>query len=256
MDRRDFIKTAGLGAFGLGGAAVGTALIRATTTKPSREVVRAKRWAMGIDLRACAQHPGCRKCIDACHAAHNVPSIPEPRHEVKWLWKATYERTFPEQVHEYTTATTREQPVPVLCNHCANAPCARVCPTGATWKRADGIVMMDEHRCIGCRYCMAACPYGARSFNWQDPRPYLHTVTADYPTRAKGVVETCTFCAERLVAGLPPACVEACQAAGFGALLFGDPDEPGAEIGRALRARDALRRSPALGTAPQVFYLV
>ena len=91
------------------------------------------------------------------------------------------------------------KPVLVLCNHCDNPPCARVCPTEATWKRDDGIVMMDWHRCIGCRYCIAACPYGSRSFNWQRPAAASRQADPDYPTRTKGVVEKCTFCDERLV---------------------------------------------------------
>ena len=138
----------------------------------------------------------------------------------------------------------------VFCNHCDNPPCVRVCPTQATWKRDDGIVMMDWHRCIGCRYCMAACPYGSRSFNWEDPRPHIKEPNPDFPTRTKGVVEKCTFCDERLDKGQPPACVEACPEK---ALVFGDLNDPDSEVRRLLRSRFALRRKAGLGTSPEVY---
>jgi len=128
---------------------------------------------------------------------------------------------FPGQSDDFNTQNLLGKPFVALCNHCTNPPCVRVCPTKATFKRAeDGIVMMDFHRCIGCRYCMAGCPYGARSFNFRDPRPYIKTeLNMKFPTRERGVVEKCNFCAERLADGLLPACVEACKA---GALSFGD----------------------------------
>ena len=123
----------------------------------------------------------------------------------------------------------------------------RVCPTQATWKREDGIVMMDWHRCIGCRYCMAACPYGSRSFNWLDPRPYIHNPNPEFPTRTKGVVEKCNFCAERLGTGRPPACVEACPEK---ALVFGDLADPALADPRNCSVRAAIlagnpKRAPA-----------
>jgi len=129
----------------------------------------------------------------------------------------------------------------------------RVCPTQATWKRDDGIVDMDWHRCIGCRYCMAACPYGSRSFNWMDPRRYIQHPNAEFPTRTKGVVEKCTFCTERLVAGRLPGCVEACPEK---ALVFGNLADPHSPIRELLAKRQHLRRRPELGTGPAVFYIV
>ena len=127
-----------------------------------------------------------------------------------------------------------------------------VCPTKATFQREDGIVMMDYHRCIGCRYCMAACPYGARSFNWQDPRPFVQTIDKGYPTRTRGVVEKCNFCDERLARGLIPACVEACKEK---ALVFGDLNDADSSVRKLLRSRNALQRKAELGTGPKVFYL-
>jgi molybdopterin-containing oxidoreductase family iron-sulfur binding subunit len=146
-----------------------------------------------------------------------------------------------------------EQPVLVLCNHCDNPACVRVCPTKATFKRADGIVMMDWHRCIGCRYCVVGCPYGARSFNWRDPRPFIAEPSPEFPTRTRGVVEKCNFCDERLARGLLPACIGACKQK---ALVFGDLDRVDGELRRLLRAGRTLRRKPALGTNPKVFYIV
>jgi molybdopterin-containing oxidoreductase family iron-sulfur binding subunit len=143
----------------------------------------------------------------------------------------------------------------VLCNHCQNPACVRVCPTKATYKRPeDGIVMMDMHRCIGCRFCMAACPYGSRSFNYGDPRRYLKTIpNPAYPTRTRGVVEKCTFCAERLAVGQPPACVEAAK---DGALIFGDLADPNSAVRQILNSKFTIRRQPGLGTGPSVYYIV
>jgi molybdopterin-containing oxidoreductase family iron-sulfur binding subunit len=215
---------------------------------------RRKQWAMLVDTRRCAEEHGCSRCMEACASAHNVPSIQEPKHVVQWIWDEPLENVFSSDETQYMEASRREQPTPVLCNHCDDPPCVRVCPTGATWKREeDGIVMMDWHRCIGCRYCMAACPYGSRSFNWVDPRPFLKDLNPDFPTRTKGVVEKCNFCAERLVKGQPPACVEACPEK---ALLFGDVKDPESEIRKVLSSGYTLRRKPELGTGPNIYYVV
>jgi Fe-S-cluster-containing dehydrogenase component len=112
---------------------------------------------------------------------------------------------------------------------------------------------MDPHRCIGCRFCMAACPYGSRSFNWEDPRPYLSKTNPDYPTRTKGVVEKCTFCDERLAVGKLPICVESCP---VHAMIFGDLKDPKARVGELLREHYSICRKPELGTEPGVYYLV
>ena len=212
-----------------------------------------KRWALVIDAEKCIRKEGCTKCIEACHREHNVPAFPDRRHEVKWIWKEPFQRAFPSERAPFEHAALSDSVLPVLCNQCDNPPCARVCPTKATWKREDGIVMMDWHRCIGCRYCIAACPYGSRSFNWLDPRPRIARVNAEYPTRTKGVVEKCTFCEERLRKGQPPACVEVCPAK---AMLFGNLNDPGSEVRKALQSRFAIRRRPELGTQPQVYYIV
>jgi molybdopterin-containing oxidoreductase family iron-sulfur binding subunit len=223
----------------------------AAATRKLTAAVTGKRWAMAVDVAKCQKLPDCTKCIAACHAAHSVPSIPDRRREVRWIWKEPAEHAFHLDRDDYSGL--RAAPAMVLCNHCDNPPCARVCPTKATWKREDGIVAMDWHRCIGCRYCMAACPYGSRSFNWMDPRGHIPVANPDYPTRTKGVVEKCTFCVERLAVGRPPACVEACPEK---ALVFGDLADPQSAIRELLRSRRTMRRKPELGTRPQVFYIV
>jgi molybdopterin-containing oxidoreductase family iron-sulfur binding subunit len=111
---------------------------------------------------------------------------------VRWISKLPFKQALQTQTDAYTAIA--DTPVMVLCNHCDNPPCVRVCPTQATWKREDGIVAMDWHRCIGCRYCIAACPYRSRSFNWLDPRPYIQNQNLEFPRRTKGVVEKCTMC--------------------------------------------------------------
>jgi molybdopterin-containing oxidoreductase family iron-sulfur binding subunit len=211
----------------------------------------AKRWGMSIDIDKCKK--GCSDCLHACSSAHNVPKIPDAAHEVKWIWEEPYENVFPYQRTDYGRQDLAGSQLLVLCNHCADPPCTRVCPTQATWKRDDGIVMMDYHRCIGCRYCVAGCPYGSRSFNWVDPRPYIETLNPQFPTRTKGVVEKCNFCEERLADGLLPACVEACSEK---ALIFGDLNDENSAVRQALKSRYPVQRLPELGTGPSVFYLV
>jgi molybdopterin-containing oxidoreductase family iron-sulfur binding subunit len=250
ISRRGFLGAAGLSALAVAGTSAGRAVERATKDEPG--AAPRTRWAMAIDLRKCLEKEGCDKCMVACHRAHNVPAPGDAAHEVKWIWKQPFEDVFPSQ-GAYAADALRGKAIPVLCNHCDNPPCVRVCPTQATWKRGDGIVMMDFHRCIGCRYCVAACPYGSRSFNWSDPRLQLGTLNADYPTRTKGVVEKCTLCEERLAAGRPPACVEVCPPK---AMLFGNLDDPGSEIRTVLRGRFSIQRKPELGTHPEIFYIV
>ena len=213
-----------------------------------------KRWAMIVDLRKCRSEKNCSRCINACHKAHNVPDFGDSKDEVKWIWKDSFESAFPDQAHEFQSDPQSRGPSLLLCNHCDTPPCVGVCPTRATWKReSDGIVMMDWHRCIGCRYCMAACPYGSRSFNWRDPRPFIKEITAEFPTRMRGVVEKCNFCEERVAAGEMPVCVQACPA---GALTFGDLLDGGSQARQVLRSNYTIRRRQGLGTRPQVYYIV
>jgi len=255
IDRRRFLKIAGLTVVGAGAAPWLRVLTTSGTAHVAQdsEATSIKKWAMVIDLEKCAQQENCTDCFEACHVVHNVPKVRDPEEEIKWIWQVEFHEAFPDQEHEYTKKALHGKPAIVLCNHCDDPPCTKVCPTKATWRREDGIVMMDYHRCIGCRYCMAACPYGARSFNWQDPRPFIKEVTLDFPTRSKGVVEKCNFCVERLAKGLQPACVEACKEK---ALVFGDLEDPDSEVRKLLRDQYAIRRKPNLGSNPKVYYTV
>jgi len=257
IDRKTFLRVAGCSVAGaLAGGKLVQVVSAAQDAAPSSApgALTASRWGMVIDTRKCLKDEGCVACIEACHQAHNVPSIPDPRREVKWIWKEKVAHALPSQESEYPNPELAEREVLVFCNHCDEPPCVRVCPTQATWKRdSDGIVMMDWHRCIGCRYCVAACPYGSRSFNWSDPRPDIARITADYPTRSKGVVEKCTFCNERLAQGQLPHCVESCPE---GALVFGDLADPNSEVRRLLAENLIFRRKPELGTKPEVFYIL
>lgn len=253
--RRDFLKLTGIA---LIGAAVPDALLPAALApawagapvyRSDARALKAARWGMAVDLAKC--RPDCTDCVAACHAAHNVPAFDQPKDEIAWIRRETFGRIFPAQVHVHLEPRRLAGPVIALCNHCANPPCVRVCPTGATFRRPDGIVMMDYHRCIGCRFCIAACPYGARSMNYRDPRPFIRRIDPGFPTRTKGVVEKCNFCVERLAVGKPPACVAACPEK---ALAFGDLEAPDSAVRRAIAGRTVLRRKPELGTEPQVYY--
>ena len=254
VTRRKFLQTAAVSALTVMAApGPARAFELPGRMSPGPEALKAKRWGMVVDMRRCP--PGCAgDCIKACHTVHNVPFIPAPEHHVMWLFREPYENAFPEQSRGLAGERIGKGTYLLLCNHCDDPPCVRVCPTQATFKREeDGIVMMDYHRCIGCRFCMAACPYGSRSFNFRDPRPFIPKITPDYPTRAKGVVEKCNFCQERLALGRGPACVAACPE---GVLTFGDLADPHSEVSKILARRPHMRRKPELGTGPSVYYLV
>ena len=214
--------------------------------------LKAKRWAMVINTRKISPALAFQ-IIKACHAAHNMPEILDEKHKVSWIWTDSFKNVFAGQNMEQIPSYLTHVPILALCNHCQSPPCVRVCPTKATFQGPGGIVMMDYHRCIGCRYCMAACPYGARSFNWVDPGKHLQNPNPDYPARMKGVVEKCNFCEDRLAKGLLPACVEQCK---NNEMVFGDLADPDSGPSRILRQSFAIRRKPELGTGPQVFYIV
>lgn len=270
MDRRQFLKIAGISSIlGFGASAANATHpmwvndLSPDQVDKNKDALLAKRWAMVVDMSKFKTDEDFKKVIDACHLAHNVPDFRNAdnsvnkKDEIKWIWTAPYERAFPGQENKYMSEHLKDMPFLVLCNHCDNPPCVRVCPTKATFKLPNGITMQDEHRCIGCRFCMAACPYGSRSFNWRDPRTAGNLKTdppnKEYPTRGKGVVEKCTFCTERLAKGKLPACVEA---APKGGLLFGDLEDPNSEIRKIVTNQYTIRRKPDLGTGPAIYYIV
>lgn len=260
--RRNFLKIAGLSAVGISGAnpVLDAFAAGGGEEKPGFEIhkgekaLTAEQWAMVIDTRKFESAEDLEPLVEACHSLHNVPHIDEnkERHDIKWIWEEEYKHAFPTLAGKFDNERIAHLPFLVLCNHCENPPCVRACPTKATFKREDGIVLMDFHRCIGCRFCMAACPYGSRSFNFKDPRPFIKERNPEFPTRMKGVVEKCNFCAERLAKGKKPACVEASN----GAIAFGDLNDPESEVRELLKTNYTIRRKVGLGTEPAVYYIV
>lgn len=249
ITRKDFLRFSGLALLAVAGRKAVRAVAERAPAPPAKPV----RWGMVIDLQKCRQKDSCDRCIKACHSTHNVPQFADRAHEVKWIWKEPFKNVFPASQTDYTREFYGNLPVLLACNHCEDPPCQDVCPVNATWRREDGVVTIDWHRCIGCRYCMAACPYGARSFNWQDPRPAIAIVNPAFPTRTKGVVEKCNFCEERLAKGLGPACVESCEEK---AIVFGDLERPESEVRQVLRSRFAVQCKPELGTGPSLYYIL
>lgn len=180
------------------------------------------RWGMLIDTTRC--RADCNACVLACERENGLEPAGgagvDARQRPQWVRKIELKEV----------ATGRTASLPMMCQHCAQPPCVDVCPTGASFKRADGIVLVDRHICIGCRYCMMACPYKARSF----VHAPLRDQHPDVP-RGVGCVEGCTLCVQRVDRGLAPACVDACAAAGHDAILFGDLNDPESAIARRLR---------------------
>ncbi len=256
--RRNFLKIAGISALGLGASPVLDAFskeegLQTPQMIQGEKALKATHWGMVIDTRKIHSSEDLNPMIAACNKIHNIPKLETENHEIKWIWAEAYHNAFPEKETNFLNERLEHIALPVLCNHCEDPPCCRACPTQATFKReSDGVVMMDFHRCIGCRFCMAACPYGARSFNFRDPRPFIKETNLEFPTRMKGVVEKCSFCAERLAEGKLPACVEASN----GILIFGDLDDDKSEVRQALRENYTIRRKQNLGTGPSVYYIV
>lgn len=255
ITRREFLKISLIASvFGIGGALSLDALEKKEGGQVIKDLkaLKGKRWAMAIDTRKFKSMEDFDRVIRACHRAHNVPEIINPLHEIKWIWVDDYKNTFTSGAEEYISKELKERKFLLLCNHCANPPCVRVCPVKATFKREDGITMQDMHRCIGCKFCMAACPYGARNYNFLPPRDYIKELNPDYPTRTLGVVEKCTFCNQRIDRGLLPFCVEASE----GKIIFGDLYDPNSEIRKVLSENMVIRRRVELGTQPMVFYII
>jgi tetrathionate reductase subunit B len=195
------------------------------------------RWGMLIDVNKCAD--GCTKCVTACSKENGWSDTGHPLTDAQWIRKV--------KVTDPKTKASRS--LPMMCQHCTEPPCVDVCPTGASFKRADGIVLVDKHICIGCRYCMLACPYNARSFihePLEDQKPHA--------PRGKGTVESCTLCVHRIDEGRDPACVEACPAVVGGAMLFGYLIDPASEISKRISKYATRQIRGDLGTDPGVRY--
>ena len=243
MNRRKFIKQGG--AWIAGGS---SALALPVLTGCNPNVARAdsplagKKWGMVIDLDKCQED--CTACLDACRHENNVAFHHDERWDIHWIRKVRIRPKHEEHAEE--------RQVLLLCNHCEDPPCAQVCPVQATYKRLDGIVVVDHHRCIGCRYCMIACPYNARFFNYRENEDWPNP---EFPKRSHGVAESCTFCSHLVDQGRQPACVSACAESGGGALLFGNLNDPESAVSRVVAERSVKRIREDWGTEPKVFYL-
>jgi len=213
-------------------------------------------FAYALDISRCV---GCRRCVYGCVEENNQSRDPQ----VQWIKVLSMDKEggidFSESDPYYSPEEVPEEGkfyVPVQCQQCRNAPCTKVCPTGATWTERDGIVVIDYDWCIGCRYCMAACPYGARHFNWGEPSIPEDELNTDMHylgnrPRSKGVVEKCTFCIQRTREGRYPACVEVCP---VGARKFGNLLDPESEIRYILENKRVLILKEELNTMPKFFY--
>ncbi|HGG60334.1 MAG TPA: 4Fe-4S dicluster domain-containing protein [Gammaproteobacteria bacterium] len=228
-----------------GGAAVGAGLAIApglrlfelAQAKPADQpVTEAVRWGMLIDTSKCDD---CSACVDACNKENGIHSTGKPETDPQWIRKLNVKD--PETGNAFS--------LPMMCQHCETPPCADVCPTGASFRRADGIVLVDRHICIGCRYCMMACPYKARSFEHEEVEGQK-----SYVPRGKGTVESCTMCVHRVDAGQSPACVEACNAEGHQAMVFGDLNDANSEIAQKLKKEGGTQVRADLRLNPGIRY--
>jgi molybdopterin-containing oxidoreductase family iron-sulfur binding subunit len=249
LGRRQFLK-----AIVGGGAATGVAMQGLSATASQSEgdhdveagadsTQSRHQWAFVVDLRLC---DGCDKCTEACQKAHYLSP------DQKWI-----------NVYRMTSPGGQEYSMPRLCMQCENPPCLKVCPVGATFMNDEGVVLVDQNTCIGCRMCMAACPYEARYFNWDAPPPapsLLSQPMPEFPVPQKqGTVGKCILCVHNAMVGKLPACVEGCP---MGALYVGDLEADVATNGQDtvklstfLRENDAIRFKEELGTRPRVFYI-
>lgn len=257
LSRRELLRaTAGAVAF-IATGQVGWALMRQVDRAPgqdgaavaeadeaSNEPTPAHQWAAVVDLRRC---DGCRYCTEACQATHYLPK------DMEWI-----------KVYEVENENGNRYFMPRLCMQCENPPCLKVCPVAATYKNSEGIVLINQERCIGCRLCMAACPYEARYFNFSDPPRVpddLPQAMPEFPVpQRRGTVGKCILCVHNIAEGRLPACVEACR---MDALYIADlntqvmTNRSGEtyELSRYLRENDAFRLKEELNTSPRVWYV-
>lgn len=273
VNRREFFKKIGaVGAFiALNNFAnkvkrVSTPLLNKAIGTLYPPAVHGAKFGMLIDVGACV---GCRRCQHACKLENNVPDEPGNMH---WIDLFEMENTRPlsevenipplHSIIDYEHAPSPDHwYMSFNCFHCENPPCTKVCPTGATYLDEDGIVLINYDLCIGCRYCMAACPYNARRFNWWNPElpprrvspidGSLVPLNEKVPLRSRGVNEKCTFCVHKTREGKSPACVEVCPVR---ARHFGDFNDPNSEVSILLRTERTTRIRENLGTNPKFYY--
>jgi molybdopterin-containing oxidoreductase family iron-sulfur binding subunit len=234
--RRQFLKGAAALATTL--VAPGVMLYKTAAANTSDQT---RRWGLLIDTNALSE-ADVDACVNACQREHGLKAEPDSTTAAQWIRKV-----------KLTDAESGHQRfLPMMCQHCADPPCVDVCPTGASFKRADGIVLVNKHTCIGCRYCMMACPYKARSFIHENLKDQLPIAP-----RGKGTVESCTLCVHRIDrdgADAVPACAEAVNQGGRKAILFGDLNDPQSEISQRLRELGAVKLRADMGLNPGVRY--
>ncbi len=245
VSRRKFLSAGAATAAGVT-IVPGVSLISVAQAKPLDEAVSSdERWGMLIDTNKCAK--GCSACVDACNTENGLNTGDEqhsrPEQKSQWIRK----------VDLRDKLTGHEVSLPLMCQHCENPPCVDVCPTGASFKREDGIALVDKHICIGCRYCMMACPYKARSFIHEEL-----TKQSENAPRGKGTVESCTLCVHRIdedtVNKRDPACAEACNTEGHKAMIFGDLKDADSDVSKALKKHSSKAIREDLGLNPGIRY--
>ena len=263
--RREFLSCLG-SVIASGVAAVAANSVSSQATAATQEATAASQapaipgydwskhqWAFGVDAEKCI---GCLRCVEACKQENNV--APDAHHFRTWVERyVTLEGEDKARIDSQADPVNIEASgsegryrfanrykdakvekaffVPKLCNHCTNPACVQVCPTGATYKTADGVVVIDHTYCIGCQYCVQACPYGARFFNEE-----------------KNVTDKCTWCYHRITKGLQPACVEVCP---VGARIFGDRNDKQSSISQFIQNNRVHVLRPETGNGPNVFYV-
>ena len=224
--RRSFLQRLGL----LGVAAVAAPALLPTDSNGQITTLTGvsdkHRWGLLIDSSKCAA--GCDACVRGCNEEHGISSTGNDDTDAQWIRKIDLKDNLTGQLSS----------LPMMCQHCDSAPCVDVCPTGASFKRADGVVLVNKHTCIGCRYCVMACPYKARSF--------IHEPLTDqksWAPRGQGTVESCTLCVHRIDEDneQQPACAVACTDEAHSAILFGDLNDPNSDISKAMVERQGLQ---------------
>ncbi|MDH4127469.1 MAG: 4Fe-4S dicluster domain-containing protein [Spirochaetota bacterium] len=267
INRRNFLKITGLITAGTAISSIPFISMSASDIlkQTSNKSVNTTWWGMLIDVRDCEAE--CYDCIDACRTENNVygsfskeknldfkkdltKSLEKYKHDIDWIRKVTLKRKYSKDKTQFS----KEVYAPVLCNHCETPSCALVCPVEATYQRKDGIVIVDKHRCIGCRYCLIACPYDARFFNMMGKEEWTNK---SYPKRIHGVAESCHFCYHRLDEGKLPKCVEVCKKKVF---TFGNLNDSKSSISIKINELSenkimvkGIRED--LGTGPKVYYV-
>ena len=236
-ERRSF--TQGLAALGGLAIAPGVFLYATADAKPDDQAVSSQqRWGMLVDTNSCSED--CSACVSACNEENGLWSLGRPETDAQWIRKLNVK----------DRQTGHVTSMPMMCQHCEHPPCVDVCPTGASFRREDGIVLVNKHTCIGCRYCMMACPYKARSFIHEPLQDQL-----PHSPRGKGCVESCTLCVHKVDRGdNNTACAEACASEGHEALLFGDLNDPESEISKQLEKYGGTQIRSDLGLNTGVYY--